>query len=242
MHVGFLFLLTFALFGADQSKVLIEVGVPGADFYLDGNFVQQTDAHGNLQMEDFPPGAFRFTVKKDGYQTYHGSFSLAEGESKNIHVLLRQIIPQPKGTASRAPKQVAESTKLSPGGNGDVASLKEEPSKPIPEEIAVAARPIRTQAADGNFAIWAIPFGLAVLLFLGFIIRQQKARRTRIEPPIEQMPVSIPGFIESLKRQDELTKAGFVKVKALDAADIDKREKEIVIVLPKEAYTSEEEK
>ena len=76
-----------------------------------------------------------------------------------------------------------------------------------------------------------------------------------MEPPIELMPVSDepaetaapmvkqpPEFIEGLKRREELIKAGFIGIKPKETEHIDKREKEIVIVLPKEAYTSEEEK
>jgi len=260
MHACFIFLLTLAIYGVDQTSVRIEVGVPGADFYVDGNFVHQTDAHGNLQMGDFPPGAFRFAVKKDGYLTYHGSFYLAEGESKTIHVLLLRPPPPSKKAESSLLNHQAGPTVTPLGNNRTLASSKEEAARPLkqaPEEIAVAARPrvIPTTEGNSSAAVWAIPLGLAVLLFLGLIIRQQIARRTPTEPSIEQVPVvaepawsaepkikHVPEFIEKLKRQEELVKAGFATVKHSDDVTINKREKETVIVLPKDAYTSEEEK
>ena len=53
-----------------------------------------------------------------------------------------------------------------------------------------------------------------------------------------------PALVEELKRKEDLIKAGFVGTKAnqFDRQAVAGKEKEIVIVLPKEAYRYEEEK
>lgn len=53
-----------------------------------------------------------------------------------------------------------------------------------------------------------------------------------------------PAFVEELKRKEDLIKAGFIgtKTNQFDRQAIAGKEKEIVIVLPKEAYHYEEEK
>lgn len=273
----FIFFFTFLVCGANQGKVVLQAGVPGADFYLDGNFVAKTDANGNLPMENFPSGTFRFTVKKDGYLPYDGSFRIAEGESKIIQVQLYRVktpklveAPSLVRGAQTETKPIAESSQTEPKmaqpwSARTIAPSREKPAEPTPkppQKVPTAAAPViappnETQAVEDNSstAIWAIPGGLAILLFAGFMIRRERAKRRHMLPPIGQMPVidepmetvplkpkHAPKFIDELKRREELIKAGFVGSKPKDVDHLGRREKEIVIVLPKEAYTSEEEK
>jgi hypothetical protein len=250
MQPKLIFLLALVVFSPEQSRVTIRAEVPAADFYLDGNLVAQTDANGSLSMEGFPPGTFRFTVRKDGYLPYEGSFTIAEGQSRIIQVRLRKAVEtQPSETPPPVKKRPIERKQQPP-------VAKQPPEKVAPNTNPVTAANTETKAAEDNSptTIWIIPVGLAILLAAGFIILKLRARRMRMEPPAEPMPDSeepvevpapkrqAPEFVEQLKRREEMIEAGLVSVNAGKSDPINKREKEIVIVLPKEAYTSEEDK
>jgi hypothetical protein len=58
------------------------------------------------------------------------------------------------------------------------------------------------------------------------------------EEPTVQAPKPAPDFINELRRREELMNAGFIggKRHELDREEVKQKEKEIVIVLPKEAY------
>lgn len=266
MQPKLIFLLALVVFGPEQTRVTIHAEVPGADFYLDGNFVAKTDADGSLSMESFPPGTFRFTVRKDGYLPYDGSFTIAEGQSKIIQVEFRKAeetepseTPPPvrKRHMEQKPPPLRSARAIAPSQEKPAPAAKQPPEKVVPNTDPGAAANTETQAAEDNSpaSIWAVPVGLAILLSAGFIIVKLRARRMPMEPPAGQMPDSdepagspapktrqAPEFVEQLKRREEMIEAGFVSVNAGESDHINKREKEVVIILPKEAYTSEEDK
>jgi hypothetical protein len=64
------------------------------------------------------------------------------------------------------------------------------------------------------------------------------------EEPTAQAPKPAPEFIDELRRKEELINAGYIgeKRRELDREEVRQKEKEIVIVLPKEAYRYEDDK
>jgi hypothetical protein len=238
----FIFLLAL-VFPAVETKVVIRTEEPGADVYLDGNYVAKTDTRGNLSMESLPPGLFRIMVKKNGCQPYDGSFQITEGESKIVQVQLCRVqAAQSAGILSPVKKPRAEETAFPP----ESATARQPP-----EAVPGTQAPPETKAAEDSWPseILIVSAASAALLWAGLSIVKRRTRRAQMESPqIERIPsdddpsgipVSMikptPEFVDRLKRREELMEAGFLPVNCA------KREKEVVIVLPKEAYTSKEE-
>jgi hypothetical protein len=108
-----LFLLLFLPIPEQNSTVVISTGVPGAEFYLDANFVATTDKDGTLKIENFPAGTFNFTVKKQGYKTDSGSFTVVEGESKLLQLVLEKTGgAENPGPKSLEPPRVRQSSRI----------------------------------------------------------------------------------------------------------------------------------
>jgi hypothetical protein len=251
VRTKFLIILALASSGEAQTKVVIQTEAPAADVYLDGNFVAKTDTHGRLPIENLPPGTFRFAVKKEGYQPYDGSFQIVEGESQTVQAQLRRSETTRRlETPSHAKKRQPEAKTLPPGNAAGVPS-QEPPSKQITRD-AVPAAAVSDHWPSTSLSVSA---ALAVILAIVFLFIKRRTRHIPMEsPPPDPMDSDdesagipaprikpLPEFVDQLKRREELIQAGFSSIKAGERDYIDKREKEIVIVLPKEAYTSEEE-
>jgi hypothetical protein len=238
----FIFLLAL-VFPAAENKVVIQAEAPAADVYLDGNFVAKTSTHGNLSMKNLTPGTYRFTVKKNGYQPYDGSFQMIAGESKIVQVQLSRVqAPQSSEILSPVKNPQAEEKTPPP-----VSSTTRNP----PEAVPGAAAPAETKAAaDPWFSVILIVTAASTaLLWVGLTIVKRRTRRIPMESvQLDQMPPDgdpsgipvsmikpLPEFVNRLKRREALMESEFLPSKSA------KREKEVVIVLPKEAYTSKEE-
>jgi hypothetical protein len=238
----FIFLLAL-VFPAAGNKVVIQTEAPAADVYLDGNFVAKTSAYGSLSMENLPQGTFRFTVKKEGYQPYDGSFQMIEGESKIVQVQLSRI-QSPQSSKIQSPVKKPRIEAKTP------APESAPPGKPL-EAVHSASAPAETKAAEDPWLSVSliVTAALAALLWAGISIIKRRIRRIQIESPqFDPMPLGDdpsdipvsrikppPEFVDRLKRREELMEAGFLPT------NIGNRQKEVVIVLPKEAYTSKEE-
>jgi hypothetical protein len=242
-----IFLLALAL-PAAENKVVIQTEAPAADVYLDGNFVAKTDILGNLPMENLPPGTFRFTVKKNGYQPFDGSFQMIEGESKIVQVQLSRIPARQSSEILPPVKKPYAEAKTPPP---ESLTTWKPPEKTPPPAVPIAAAPVETKAAEDPWSSTTlmVTAATAALLWIGIVIVKRRTRRIPMESPqLEQVPPDDdlpdipasrikppPEFVNQLKRREELMEAGFLPINSA------KREKEVVIVLPKEAYTSKEE-
>jgi hypothetical protein len=245
------------------GKVILSVGIPEAEFYLDANFVSITDKNGTLVMENFPAGSFNFSVSKKGYKQYNGSFTIREGEDKQLSLTLEKTAQteKPSGQTrenSGAIKSFAEKPRNA--DNSPPASLlPPPPPKQSAAATAPAARPSpaphsNDEPDDGSTVLILIILLASGTTALGIWIWKMKHAPAKIpavvEPPEienEQSPGDIslrpaPEFIEELKRREELMNAGFVGNKPRGADQEASKEKEIVIVLPKEAFRYEEDK
>jgi hypothetical protein len=241
----FIFLLALVFPGAEQTKVVIQTDAPAADVYLDGNFVAKTDAHGSLLMESLPPGTFQLKIKKTGYLSYAGSFQIGEGESKTVQVFLRRI----ETPASAKILQPEENTTPSEMA-GAIAPLQKQ-SMPAVVSEPPAREETKTAVDNWPSEILIISASLAVLLVVAFLFSKRRARRMLMPESMvpDYEPAGIPAprikqppeFVDQLKRREELIQSGFLSIKPEEPNHIDPREKDVVIVLPKEAYTSEEE-
>jgi hypothetical protein len=235
----------------ELGKVVIQTGVGEAEFYLDGTFVAKSSANGLLTLESFPAGSFGFTVKKNGFVTYEGSFTISEGETKNLAIKLRPIrseVQRPKSEVQSIPK----------------SELRSSNSEVKPPAVKVEHNLSDPQAGDSAAGTWLV-LGTLILLpifgSLAWMLYQKKVRNPRskirgpelvpedefmVTGPEEQQEWArtAPAFVEELKRKEDLIKAGFVGTNAnqFDRQAVAGKEKEIVIVLPKEAYHYEEEK
>jgi hypothetical protein len=250
MHGILLFLLLACPF--QQGKVTVKTGLPGAEFYLDGTFVAKTDAGGSLVLENFPAGTFKYEVRKNGYASQAGGFELGEGQARTILITLKAVEPP------APPPKAAESP-------GSVAVRPPKPKKITTENAgntitpAPAAGPIERPASaeaeakeedSGTVAGWVA--GILVLCAAAggyFWWKQRGVPPPMDEHPMEEFqaeeapgvprvqaePKAAPEFLADLRRKEERINAGFVDVKPRDT------EKEIVIVLPKEAYRYEDE-
>jgi hypothetical protein len=263
MQAKFVFFLALIFSGA-QTKIVIQTETPGADVYLDGNFVAKTDEHGSLPIENLPPGLFRFSIKKDGYLPYDGSFQITEGESKNVQVSMRQIetpqdsaMPLPVRTALPDRKASSPNNSLAitpkPKQSMTEAAANRLPGKIVQQAVPIAPAPEEAKVANdrGSSAILIISIALTVLLAAGFLIFVRRTARMRTElpqsepPPMEGELAGIPAprikqspeFVDELKRREELIQARFLSIKANERDP----GKDVVIVLPKEDYSSEEE-
>jgi len=258
-------LLLFLLMPVPEQggRVVLNVGVPAVEFSLDGNFVAVTDEHGTLTMENFPAGSFRFSIVKKGYLTYSGTFSISEGESKLLSPALERIrgtggpnakIPTNAG-AARTPVARPQIS-----GNGAPPAESMPPSQvPKPAALASAADPIAGPVPAEEPQASALPFVVVVLFVIASsalgIWGWSKKRTHPLIPPlgtafdIETPPPPgevpnrpAPGFIEELKRREELLNAGFVETKPRVVDPDSIKGKEVVIVLPKEAFRYEDDK
>ena len=115
-------LILFLLVSApDQGgRVVLNAGVPEAEFYLDANFVAVTDENGMLTMENFPAGSFSYSVVKRGYKTYKGSFSIRDGEAMQLSPIMEKIRetrePDTRASgSSRGSKPSSQKNGKSPG-------------------------------------------------------------------------------------------------------------------------------
>ena len=241
-----------------QGKVVVQAGLAGAEFYLDGNLVAKTDENGALTMESFPAGSFKFLVKKEGYKPYEGSFKIGEGESKLLRVQLSKIkiegVAPPPKPALEATVTKTRSARSKPDA-ADKTEIKLPPSPPT--KPAPAQAPQQTASASSNevsISLWPWIFLIAaVLAGGGYWFWHRKGRIQQLPPPFieenpeepaPQAPKPAPEFIDELRRKEELLNAGFVgeKRREINLGQVRQKEKDIVIVLPKEAYRYEEDK
>jgi hypothetical protein len=257
----FLLCLEVMIFSPELGKVIIQTGVGEAEFYLDGTFVAKSNAHGLLTIESFPAGRFGFTVKKNGFITYEGSFAVSEGETKTVAIKLRPIeetgptseVQGPRSNPDRVPRsnpaQTRSTSEVKP------PAVKSEQNLPDPQQSDTGDSVAGTWLVLGTLILLPVSGSLAWKLY------QMKVRGPRSEirgpelvPETEFMVTgseekqkwarTAPAFVEELKRKEDLIKAGFVGTKSnqFDRQAVDEKEKQIVIVLPKEAYHYEDEK
>jgi hypothetical protein len=260
MNVILLLLLAFPLQG---GKVIVKVGVPMAEFYLDANFVAATDKNGTLIMENFPAGSFSFSIVKKGYKKYDGSFSVREGEDKQLSVTLEKIAEAAKpsgqiGERSEAAAVPREKSQIAVSAAPPVKHPEQAPKQSTATGVPVPspAPELETSEEPDDSSSIIVPIILlaAGLGAFGIWIWRMKRRRPQVPeadtPPEidnEERPGDVtvrpaPEFIEELKRREELINAGFVGSKPRTADQESSKEKEIVIVLPKEAFHYEDDK
>ncbi len=249
---------------AEQGgKVVLNAGVPEAEFYLDANFVAATDGNGTLTMENFPAGSFSYSIKKKGYKTYNGSFSIREGEDKALSPILEKII-EPAQPAAKIPKEtrpakssVAKSRiagKFSSSAAHRTQAQIKSPPPTAPVGNQAPAQPSPDESGDSlSILIPVVLFatGLSALGIWIWKMRRASPPIPAMDEPVESEIQELPGdpsirpapeFIEELKRREELINAGFVQSKPRIVDQEAMKEKEVVIVLPKEAFRYEEDK
>ncbi len=248
----------------DQGgKVVLNAGVPDAEFYLDANFVAATDSKGTLTMESFPAGSFNYSIKKKGYKTYNGSFSVRDGEEKTLSPILEKITEpaQPaKQIKEETPpaKASVEKTRIAGIPAAPAAHLPQAqgqsdlPATPADNQSQVQSSP--DESVDTSSILVPIILCAIGMSALGIWIWKMKGARPpipQVEAPAETEIRELPGdpsirpapeFIEELKRREELINAGFVQSKPRVVDQESMKEKEVVIVLPKEAFRYEEDK
>jgi hypothetical protein len=245
------------------GKVVLETHVPAAEFYLDGNFVAVTDANGLLTMENFPAGSFNYSVVKKGYQPYKGSFTIGEGEIQRLTPALERVIeqeslqekaskPADAIPAAAAPPKAAEVNSATPAAKAQPLNLEDSTAQvpvtpPSPEQTA-SERP----QAYSLLLISSILIAVA-LIILSITIRKKRRLERQIPligdaletEPVRPQPDGVnrpdPGFIEGLRRREELLKAGFIRSHPQVVDPGSMKEKEVVIVLPKEAFRIEDD-
>lgn len=251
--------------GMEQGKVVVRTGVPGAKFYLDGNFVDLTDANGNLKMEGFPSGSFRYSVRKEGYHAADGSFTIAEGEAKTIEVTLKPVEgprktsnPSPRTQAARREEKAATRTAAPADATPSAPPAFVTEAKPTSPPVQ---HPVQRHVEEySSPVVWLLGVVLAIGTALALTVWNLRQKKNRLKPglPFEAPILSTdeplaegapqtsatapPEFLEELKRREEMMKAGIVETRPREMDRMKQREKEIVIVLPKEAYRIEEEK
>jgi hypothetical protein len=248
----------------ENGKVILNTQVADAEFFLDGNFVAVTDAKGTLTMENFPAGSFNYSIEKKGYQPYKGSFSIVEGEIKQLTPMLEKVFEQEAPPVDESPATGTPSSAASATKKIRKASIPVENTLPISRAPSAANAPVfqpsQSQAAPDNNSqtklLWLIISILLAIVLL--ILLLSIRRRNRLEQHVLSMDESPkpeplrpqadngnrpdPRFIEKLRRKEELINAGFFasKPQVIDPASM--KEKEVVIVLPKEAFRIEDDK
>lgn len=268
----YLLCLAFITLSPELGKVVIQTGVSEAEFYLDGTFVAKSNANGLLTIESFPAGSFGFTVKKNGFITYEGNFTVLEGETKNLAIKLRPIQesgPKPRLESGTRSEVRGRKSDLVQGPKFEVqpipgSKLRSSKSEVQPPEVKVERNLSDPQTGDSPAGTWLVLGTLILLPIFGSLawkLYQTKVRNPRskirspdlasedefmVTGPEEQQKWArnAPAFVEELKRKEELIKAGFVGTNAnqFDRQAVAGKEKQVVIVLPKEAYHYEEEK
>jgi hypothetical protein len=247
----------------ENGKVILNTQVAEAEFYLDGNFVAVTDAKGTLTMENFPAGSFNYSIEKKGYQPYKGSFSIIEGEIKHLTPTLerafeQEAAPVAEGQPADTLQSAVSTTKKIRKESFPVQNTLPNSLEPSAASVPVS-QPSPSQPLPDNSQtplLWLI---ISILCAIGLLVLSLSVRRRRrleqhvlsmdespkMEPPRPQADYGNrpdPRFIEELRRKEELINAGFFssKPQVVDAATM--KEKEIVIVLPKEAFRIEDDK
>jgi hypothetical protein len=254
-----LIFILLVLFPAPQvSKVDLITGVPGAEFYLDSNFVAITDGNGNLTMESLPEGTFNLAIKKQGYSPYSGSFTIHEGEAKVLQPVLQKL-EQPQDSEARN-----SATPYSSRPSVEKSSIADRSRNPagdpspllavsFPTAKSAGKRPTVQTSEEEPHGSSLLPLLAALFaaafLALGFWILRELIRPLEAAADLEDPQSSVsspsrplPQFLEELKRREELLKAGFVSSRFPDPDVQSMKEKEVVIVLPKEAFRYEEDK
>ncbi|MCD6250453.1 MAG: tetratricopeptide repeat protein [candidate division Zixibacteria bacterium] len=80
--------------GSRWAKLALEANVEGAKLTIDGS----TLGAGNLTYPRLKPGIHKYTVSKDGYQSYRGSVDLKTGKTKTLQVILTPNVSVAKAT------------------------------------------------------------------------------------------------------------------------------------------------
>jgi hypothetical protein len=254
-----------------NSKVILSTGVAAAEFYLDANFVDTTDKNGTLTMENFPAGSFNYSIKKPGYKTYSGSFVLREAEIKVLHPVLEKIaeIQPPKARPSpeklRGEKASKKGLQVTPQPAGStltaaIQNQRNQPPAPVspasPQPSDIIDRSSQTDES-ASFSFWPVICAVGLLgiaIWIWASKRNQADEPAPMPAPIDEEPHEAeipessattadkmpPRFLEELRHKEELIKAGFVENRR--QPDLGANEKEVVIVLPKEAFRYEEDK
>ncbi len=252
----------FLMAGPEQGgKVVLNAGVPEADFYLDGSFVAVTDAQGMLTMENFPAGSFSFSIVKRGYSRYTGSFSIGEGETKRLSPILEKLrepdkAPENAPRSLSPPKPAPSAPRLAgtipKTGDGALPIPAEESKSRGIDKAADASSP-EADAGPSLVVILLILFAIASI-GAGFWVWKKRliiadmppidpvADTEMQEPSPDAANRQQPVFLEELKRREELINAGFVGSKSRVVDPSSMKDKEVVIVLPKEAFRYEDDK
>jgi hypothetical protein len=252
-----LMLLIFLQIPEQNSKVVISTGVPGAEFYLDANFVATTDKNGMLTMENFPAGSFNYTLKKPGYETCSGSFTVREGEVKRLQPVFEKL-KSPPGPAKKSAGPPDEKP-VRPRSTTVPARVDPNPPPISSADFRPAETPLgNVQEGVPEPSSLSLPalalLCVIVLSTLGIWMWKKQGDSAPDVRPMEPVPELTdpepqemaanrpePPFIEELKRREELMNAGFVASQPR-AVSRDGKGKEVVIVLPKEAFRYEEDK
>jgi hypothetical protein len=260
-----LMLILLLMMPAPQAggTVILNTKVPEAEFYLDANFVAVTDKNGTLTMENFPAGTFTYSVVKKGYKSYKDSFSILEGETRQLSPVLERIreTKEPDRKPVRSSRESRSLAKKSPIPRSADRFAPEAQQSPAPGPIASA--PASTQTAgdtESEESRATSPlFVLVVLLLIasaGVALWIRTKKRVAIQIPLPETDDDIetpgtpadapnrpdPQFIEELRRREELLNAGYVGNNSRVADKESMKDKEVVIVLPKEAFHYEEDK
>ena len=258
-------LILFLLLSAPDTggRVVLNAGVPEAEFYLDANFVAVTDENGMLTMESFPAGSFSYSVVKRGYKTYKGSFSIKDGEAMQLSPIMEKIreTREPDkmaGGNSRGSKPSVQKRRITRDAGSPIEEMRPaqaqsaSASERIADPAAGQAATEESQAPSGLFVIIALfviaAFGAGIWIWIRKRTDAQMPPMDTIpdsdtsQPPTDTSNRPAPEFIEELRRREELMNAGFVGSNPRIIDQQSMKEKEVVIVLPKEAFRYEEDK
>ena len=242
------------------GRVVLNAGAPGADFYLDGNFVAVTDENGMLTMENFPAGSFSYSIIKRGYNSYKGSFSISEGETKRLSPVLEKIreTAEPQEKAAKGLRKAKPMVNV-PQTAGTAKGAGEAAPQIRPEKSNAGTAGLTAELTSSEEPEPSPLFLLLVLLVIASLsVGFWKWRKKRIIAEIPPLVITTetdtpqpaadasirpaPGFIDELRRREELMNAGFVGSKPRVADQESMKDKEVVIVLPKEAFRYEDDK
>ena len=271
----------FLSLAPSTGKVVLETGIEGVRFFLDGTFVSTTDADGKLVMEGFPSGRFNYALEKSGFRPIEGTFDVSVDQASIIEARMVSLVSAPSESKAKPQPTPRESlTSLKALSDTD-QTADGDTLRPVPDhsdvlaDVVEEAHPIETSSPSGApnviepteqpSSVAGIFLGLlGVLSLAALLIWTQRQKASHSSQRIEQLPaagdpLSIcpepstedelvpvkerPEFIDQIRRREELIKAGFVgdQTKSFDRDEAAEREKETVIVLPKEAHRYEEE-